>query len=73
MKLETSVFELYCGKYMNLSEVARAMGISVPQIYRVRQGRSPSTENPLQGQQEPFPDVSSTTFFYIVPDRRRFL
>ena len=38
MKLRTRVFELSSGRYWNLSELARAMGISVSQAYRVRQG-----------------------------------
>jgi len=49
MKLETKIFELYPGKYTNLTELAQAMGISVSQIYRVRQGKRPINEKFITG------------------------
>jgi len=39
MIINTKVYELCDGKYKNLSELAQAMGISVSQIYRVREGK----------------------------------
>jgi len=39
MVLKTKVFELSNGRYKNLSGLAQAMGISVSQIYRVREGK----------------------------------
>ena len=39
MKLETRVFELCNGNYRNLSELAQAMGLSVSQVYRVRESK----------------------------------
>ena len=39
MKIETTIFQLYRRRYKNISELARAMGISVGQVYRVRQGK----------------------------------
>lgn len=39
MTIKTRIFDLYDGKYKNLSELAKVMGISVSQIYRVREGK----------------------------------
>ena len=39
MIIGTRVFELCDGRYKNLSELAWAMGLSVSQIYRVREGK----------------------------------
>ena len=39
MTLKTRVFELSSRRYKNLSELAQAMGISVSQVYRVREGK----------------------------------
>jgi len=39
MIIRTRVFEIANVKYQNLSGLARAMGISVSQIYRVREGK----------------------------------
>ncbi len=49
MKLNPRVFELCNGKYSNLSELAQAMGISVSQIYRVRQGKRPINSSYREG------------------------
>ncbi len=49
MKLETKAFELCNGKYANLAELVRAMGISVSRIYWVRPGRCPVNEKFITG------------------------
>ena len=38
MIVKTRVFELCNSDYRNLSELAKAMGISISQIYRVQNG-----------------------------------
>ena len=69
MKLQTRVFELYNGKYTNLSEVARAMGISVSEIYRVRQGKRPVNQKFIIGATKAFPRYKLDDLFYVAPDR----
>ncbi len=39
MTLKTRVFELSSRRHKNLSELAQAMGISVSQVYRIREGK----------------------------------
>ncbi len=68
MKLETKVFELYNGKYKNLSELAQAMGISVSQIYRVRQGKRPINQKFIIGAIKAFPGYKLDDLFYIASE-----
>lgn len=66
MKLKTRVFELfYKGKYKNLSEMARAMGIAPSQVYRVRNGQRPINEKFILGAVRAFPGYSLDDLFYI--------
>ena len=65
MKLQTRVFELCNGRYANLAELAQAMGISVSQIYRVRQGKRPVSEKFITGAAKAFPEYSMDQLFYI--------
>ncbi len=68
MKLETKVFELYHGKYTNLSEVAQAMGISVSQVYRVRQGKRHINVKFIVGTIKAFPEYGLSSLFHFVPE-----
>ncbi len=68
MKLETSVFHIYNVKYRNLSELAGAMGISVSQIYRVRQGRRYINEKFVIGTIRALPEYGLSDLFYLTPD-----
>ena len=68
MKLRTRVFELYNEDYSNLVEVARAMGISNAQIYRVRQGKRTINEKFIIGALKAFPGYRLDGLFYVVPD-----
>ncbi len=68
MKLETRVFDLYQEKYANLSELAQAMGISVSQIYRVRQGKRHVNEKFIIGTMRAFPEYGLSNLFYLVPE-----
>ena len=49
MIIKTRVFEMANGQYHNLSDLARAMEISVSQIYRVREGKRGINENFIVG------------------------
>jgi len=65
MKLKTRVFDIYNGQYRDL---ARAMRISVSQIYRVRQGKRPIHEKFIIGAIEAFPGYKLDDLFYVDPD-----
>ena len=65
MKLKTRVFDIYNGQYRDL---ARAMRISVSQIYRVRQGKRPIHEKFIIGAIEAFPGYKLEDLFYVDPD-----
>jgi len=69
MKLQTRVFELCNGRYANLVELARAMGISVSQIYRVRQGKRPINEKFITGTVKAFPEYKMDQLFYVSPKK----
>jgi len=66
MKLETKAFELCNGKYANLTELARAMGMSVSQIYQVRQGRRPIKHAFIIWAVRAFPEHKLDDLFCVV-------
>jgi len=68
MKFETRVFGLSNGKYENLKELARVMGISLAQIYRVRAGKRDIGEKFIIGAVKAFPGYKLDDLFYVVPD-----
>ncbi len=68
MKLETKVFQLCNGKYTNLTELAQAMGMSVSQIYRVRQGKRPINQKFIIGAIKAFPGYKLADLFYVAPE-----
>ena len=65
MILKTRVFELCNGRYKNLSELAQAMGISVSQIYRVREGKRHINQKFLIGAVKAFPEHKLDDLFYL--------
>jgi hypothetical protein len=65
MIIKTRVFELSNGKYHNLSDLARAMGLSVSQIYRVREGKRGINEKFIIGAKKAFPDHRLDELFYF--------
>lgn len=72
MRFCTRVFELYRERYDNLTELAKAMGVSVSQIYRVRQGKRPINEKFITGTIKAFPGYSLDALFCVVPARKRY-
>ncbi len=72
MKLETRVFDLCREKYGNLAGMAGAMGISVSQVYRVRQGKRPIGEKFIIGTVKAFPGYRLDDLFHVVPDGKRY-
>jgi len=72
MRLDTRVFDLCRERYSSLTELARAMGISVSQVYRVRQGKRPINERFITGTLRAFPGYKLDDLFRVVPDGRRY-
>ncbi|MCK4274853.1 MAG: helix-turn-helix transcriptional regulator [Dehalococcoidales bacterium] len=67
MIIKTRVFEMSDGKYQNLSDLAKAMGLSVSQVYRVREGKRGINEKFIIGAKKAFPDCRLDELFYFNP------
>jgi hypothetical protein len=67
MLLKTRVFDLYIGRYKNLTELAKAMEISVSQIYRVLEGKRNVNRKFIIGAIKAFPGYKFDDLFYFVP------
>ena len=65
MILKTRVFELCPERYRNLSELAQAMGISVSQVYRVREGKRHINQKFFIGAIKAFPECKLDDLFYF--------
>ena len=52
-------------KFRNLSEMAKAMGISISQIYRVREGKRGINQNFIIGAMRAFPERRLDDLFYL--------
>ena len=68
MILKTRIFELCNGRYYNLSELAQAMGISVSQIYRVREGKRHINQKFIIGAIKAFPQYKLDDLFYFASE-----
>ena len=68
MLIQTRVFQLCNGKYRNLSELAQAMGLSVSQVYRVREGKRSINHKFVIGAKEAFPNYRLDELFYLEPE-----
>ena len=69
MIIRTRVFELLDGNYKNLSELAKTMGISVSQIYRVREGKRSINQKFIIGAIKAFPKHKFEDLFYLAPEQ----
>jgi transposase-like protein len=68
MIVKTRIFELRNDNYGNLSELARAMGISVSQIYRIRQGKRSINQKFIVGAIKAFPRYKLDELFYLASE-----
>ena len=68
MIVKTRVFELCNGRYKNLSELAQTMGISVSQVYRVREGKRNINQKFIVGAIKAFPGHKFDDLFYFAPE-----
>ncbi len=69
MIIRTRIFELYNGYYCNLCELARAMGLSVSQVYRVREGKRHINQKFIVGAKKAFPGYGLDDLFYLEQER----
>lgn len=65
MKLKTRVFALSKGKYRELSELAKVMGISLAQVYRMRASKRDIGEKFIIGAVKAFPGYKLDDLFYV--------
>jgi len=68
MIVKTRIFDLCNNSYGNLSELAQAMGISVSQIYRVREGNRRINQKFIVGAIKAFPNYKLDDLFYLAPE-----
>ena len=68
MIVKAKVFEPHNNGYRNLAELAQAMGISVSQIYRVREGKRHINHKFIVGAIKAFPNYNLADLFYLVPE-----
>jgi hypothetical protein len=67
--IRTRVFEMADEKYCNLSALAVAMGLSVSQVYRVREGKRGINEKFIVGAKKAFPDSRLDELFYFTNEK----
>ncbi len=67
MLIKTLIFELCTGKYKNLGELARAMGMPAHQIYEVQRGQRSIDEEFITGAIKAFPEYGMGHLFYFTP------
>ena len=65
MIVRTRVFQLCDGHYRNLSELAQAMGLSLSQVYRVREGKRGINQKFIIGAKKAFPGYRLDDLFYL--------
>ncbi len=68
MIIRTRIFEASDHKYHNLSELAYVMGISVSQIYRVKEGKRYINQQFIIGALKAFPEYKLDDLFYLAPE-----
>jgi len=67
LKLKTRVYELAAtdSRFSNLTELAKAMGISTSQVYRVLQGQRDINSKFIIGATRAFPNKTLGDLFYV--------
>ena len=65
MIIKTRVFEMANSRYQNLTDLAKAMGLSVSQVYRVREGKRGINEKFIIGAKKAFPECRLDELFYF--------
>jgi hypothetical protein len=65
MIIRTTIFDFYKEKYINLTDLAHSMGVSVSQIYRVRSGKRKINQKFIIGAKKAFPEYRFDDLFYL--------
>ncbi len=65
MIMQTRVFELANGRYQSLSDLAKAMNLSVSQVYWVREVKRGINEKFIVGAKKAFPERRLDELFYF--------
>ncbi len=65
MIIKTRIFELYSANYRSLSDLAVAMGLSISQVYRVREGKRGINQKFIIGAKKAFPHHRLDDLFYL--------
>ena len=68
LRMRTKIFDIGFQGYRNLSELACAMGISVSQVYRVREGKRQINQKFIVGAMRAFPRYRLDDLFYLEGD-----
>ena len=68
MIIKTRVFDICHHSYSNLSDLAAAMGLSVSQVYRVREGKRGINHKFIIGAKRAFPGYTLDELFFLEPD-----
>jgi len=68
MILKTRIFDPPYKPYKNLSQLAQAMGLSVSQVYRVRQGKRNINHKFIVGAMRAFPGHRFEDLFYFASE-----
>ena len=66
--VKTRVFDLSYQSYRNLSQLAQAMGISISQVYRVRDGKRGINQSFIVGAIKAFPGRKFDDLSYFSPE-----
>lgn len=65
MVLKTRLFQQHSSGYPSLAHLAQAMGISVSQVYRVREGKRRINQKFIVGALKAFPNSKLDDLFYV--------
>ena len=65
MEIRTRIFNLGKDRYGNFADLARAMEISISQVYRVKDGSRPVNHKFIVGAARAFPDCRLGDLFYV--------
>ena len=68
MIIKTRVFQMAAGKYGSIAELAKAMRLSVSQVYRVREGKRGINEKFIVGAKMAFPERRLDELFFFLSD-----
>jgi len=66
MILRTRIFGMYKRDYKNITELAKAMGVSTGYVYKVREGKRGINHQFIIGTVKAFPGYKLDDLFYVL-------